>query len=85
MDGLSVGHLLVRLPARLASFVSFGPAKAQLGCLYQIILAQNDALHDMTRKGMRVPLTGEALYISPQDEKSYFKGTIETLAYEFAP
>ena len=38
-----------------------------------------------TKDGMRVPLTGEALYLMPQGEKSYFKGTIETLAYEFAP
>ena len=38
-----------------------------------------------TRDGMRVPLTGEALYITPQGEKPYFKGTIETIAYEFAP
>jgi hypothetical protein len=37
------------------------------------------------RDGMHLPLTGEALYITPQGEKPYFKGTIETLAYEFAP
>ena len=35
--------------------------------------------------GMRVPLTSEALYITPQGEKPYFKGTIDTLTYEFAP
>jgi hypothetical protein len=38
-----------------------------------------------TRDGMRVPLTGEVLYITPLGEKPYFKGTIETVAYEFAP
>ena len=38
-----------------------------------------------TRDGMRVPLTSEALYITSQGEKPYFKGTIDTLAYEFAP
>ncbi|WP_309663502.1 DUF6920 family protein [Tabrizicola sp.] len=38
-----------------------------------------------TRDGMRVPLTGEALYITPQGEKPYFKGTIDTIVYEFAP
>jgi hypothetical protein len=38
-----------------------------------------------TRGGMRVPLTGEVLYITPQGEKPYFRGTIETVAYEFAP
>jgi hypothetical protein len=37
-----------------------------------------------TQDGMRVPLTGEALYITPQREKPYFKGTINTIAYEFA-
>lgn len=37
-----------------------------------------------TRNGMRIPLTGEALYITPQGERPYFNGTIETLAYEFA-
>jgi hypothetical protein len=38
-----------------------------------------------THDGMRVPLTGEVLYITPQGEKPYFKGTIETIEYEFAP
>lgn len=38
-----------------------------------------------TQNGMRVPLTGEALYITPEGEKPYFKGTIEMLTYEFAP
>lgn len=38
-----------------------------------------------THDGMRVPLTGEALYITPQGEKPYFKGMIETVVYEFAP
>jgi hypothetical protein len=37
-----------------------------------------------TRNGMRVPLTGEVLYITPQGEKPYFKGTIDTIEYEFA-
>jgi hypothetical protein len=37
-----------------------------------------------TRGGMRVPLTGEVLYITPQGEKPYFRGTIETIEYEFA-
>ena len=38
-----------------------------------------------SRDGMRVPMVGEALYLTPQGEKHYFKGTITTLAYEFAP
>lgn len=38
-----------------------------------------------TRSGMRIPLTGEALYLTPRGEKPYFKGTIDTMAYEFAP
>jgi hypothetical protein len=38
-----------------------------------------------TRGGMRVPLTGEVLYITPLGEKPYFRGTIETIEYEFAP
>ncbi len=38
-----------------------------------------------TRGGMQVPLTGEALYITPQGETPYFKGTIDTVVYEFAP
>ncbi len=37
-----------------------------------------------TRDGMRIPLTGEVLYITPEGEKPYFKGTIETVDYEFA-
>jgi hypothetical protein len=38
-----------------------------------------------TRNGMLVPLTGEALYITPQGEKPYFKGTIDTIEYDLAP
>ena len=38
-----------------------------------------------TPSGMQVPLTGEALYLTQQGEKPYFKGTIDTLFYEFAP
>ena len=38
-----------------------------------------------TRDGMRIPMTDEALYITPQGERPYFKGAIATLAYEFAP
>ena len=38
-----------------------------------------------TRDGMHVPLTGEALYITPHGEKPYFKGTIDTILYEYAP
>ena len=38
-----------------------------------------------TRGGMRVPLTGEALYITPQGEQPYFKGTINTITYETQP
>jgi hypothetical protein len=38
-----------------------------------------------TCDGMRVPLTGEALYITAQGEKPYFKGTLDSLTYEFAP
>jgi hypothetical protein len=37
-----------------------------------------------TQDGMRVPMTGEVLYITPQGERPYFKGTIETLDYVFA-
>ena len=38
-----------------------------------------------SQDGMRVPLVAEALYLAPQGERSYFKSTIATLAYEFAP
>jgi len=34
--------------------------------------------------GMHLPMTGEALYITPQGERPYFKGTIGTLAFAFA-
>lgn len=37
-----------------------------------------------TRDGMRVPLTGKALYITPQGERPYFKGKIDTLVHVFA-
>ncbi len=38
-----------------------------------------------TRDGIRVPLTGEAVYIAHEEEKSDFKGDIDTLDFEFAP
>ena len=37
-----------------------------------------------TKSGIQIPLTGEVLYITPEGEKPYFKGTIETVDYEFA-
>ena len=37
-----------------------------------------------TRNGMRIPLTAEVMYITPQGEKPYFKGRIDTITYEFA-
>jgi hypothetical protein len=37
-----------------------------------------------TQGGMRIPMTGEVLYLTPEGERPYFKGTIETLAYVFA-
>jgi hypothetical protein len=37
-----------------------------------------------SRNGMRIPMTGEVLYITPEGEKPYFKGTIQTLVYGFA-
>jgi hypothetical protein len=40
------------------------------------------------REGMRVPLTGEVAWLLPPDEggrKPYWRGTIQSLAYEFAP
>jgi hypothetical protein len=38
-----------------------------------------------TRDGMRVPLTGEVAYITAEGERSYFRGTIQRIAYQFAP
>lgn len=37
-----------------------------------------------TQNGMRVPMTGEVLYLTPEGERPYFKGTIQSLAYRFA-
>jgi len=34
-----------------------------------------------TRGGMRVPLTGEVLYLTPHSEKPYFRGTITSITY----
>jgi hypothetical protein len=36
------------------------------------------------RAGMRVPLTGEAAWLAPAGRKPYWRGTITSLAYEFA-
>lgn len=37
-----------------------------------------------THDGMRIPMTGAVLYLSPQGERPYFKGTLTTLDYVFA-
>jgi len=36
------------------------------------------------RDGMRVPLRGEVTWLTPQGRKPYWRGTIESIAYEFA-
>ena len=41
--------------------------------------------HYATREGMRVPLAGEAAWITPEGVKTYWRGTITGLRYEFAP
>ncbi|QTN21700.1 hypothetical protein HZ992_16130 [Rhizobacter sp. AJA081-3] len=35
--------------------------------------------------GLRVPFTGEVAWLLPEGRKTYWRGTITTLAYEFAP
>jgi hypothetical protein len=35
------------------------------------------------RDGMRVPLTGEVAWLLPEGDKPYWRGTIESLRYEF--
>ena len=37
------------------------------------------------RDGMTVPITGEAAWMRPEGRKTYFRGTIKSLTYEFAP
>jgi len=37
------------------------------------------------RDGMTVPITGEASWVQPEGRKPYFRGTITSLTYEFAP
>jgi hypothetical protein len=37
-----------------------------------------------SREGMRIPLTGEAAWLTPQGRQPYYRGTIETIAYEWA-
>ena len=36
------------------------------------------------RNGMRVPLTGEAAWLTPQGRKPYWRGTIESMVYRFS-
>jgi hypothetical protein len=36
------------------------------------------------RDGMRVPLTGEVAWLTPEGRKPYWRGTITSLRYEFA-
>jgi hypothetical protein len=37
------------------------------------------------RDGMTVPITGEAAWMRPEGRKIYFRGTVKSLTYEFAP
>jgi hypothetical protein len=37
-----------------------------------------------TRDGMRVPMSGEVAWITPEGRKPYWRGRIESLVYEFA-
>lgn len=37
------------------------------------------------RDGMRVPLTGEVAWLAPEGRKPYWRGTITSLKYEYAP
>ena len=37
------------------------------------------------RDGMTVPMTGEAAWLRPEGRKTYFRGTIKSMSYEFAP
>ena len=38
-----------------------------------------------TRDGMIVPLTGEVAWLRPKWRKSYWRGTVTSLTYEFQP
>ena len=38
-----------------------------------------------TRDGMSVPFTGEVAWMRPEGRRTYFKGTVTQLSYEFAP
>lgn len=37
------------------------------------------------REGMRVPLAGEVAWLTPEGRKPYWRGTIASVRYEFAP
>lgn len=37
------------------------------------------------REGMRVPMTGEVAWLTPQGRKPYYRGTVSDLVYEFGP
>ena len=37
------------------------------------------------RGGMRIPLSGEVAWLTPEGRKPYWRGTIASIAYEFAP
>ena len=37
------------------------------------------------RDGMTVPLSGEAAWVRPDGRKTYFRGSVKTLSYEWAP
>ena len=37
------------------------------------------------RNGMTVPISGEAAWVQPDGRKTYFRGSVKTLTYEWAP
>ena len=84
-DGPISVTLLFRFDAEgLISAVSVEGRAAQVGKATVQMPGECRMSNYQTRDGMRVPLTGEALYITPQGERSYFRGEIATIVYEFA-
>ena len=39
--------------------------------------------HHAEREGMRVPLSGEVAWITPQGRRPYWRGTITSLQFDF--
>jgi len=84
-DGtLSVTMLLIFNDAGLIESARVDARGAIVGKMIVLTPWEGRFSNYQERNGMRVPFTAEASWLSPQGRRPYWRGTITSLAYEFA-